>query len=250
MKEPASRSLVAANRVAVRRASGSRLALPYIIVNMSMSADGKIATANRAITSFSSRRDHKELLELRATADAVLCGAKTAGAAGVTLGVGGPGYRRIRARRGLAAEHVRAIVSGSGRIDLRAAVFRPATSPLVMLITERTSAARRRALRKVADEVAVFGRRELDLKAAVVWLRKRWGVKRLVCEGGGELNDAMFRAGLVSELRLTICPLVIGGRGAPTLSDGLGFSGLAQAAGFQLKSVRRVGNELYLRLVR
>jgi hypothetical protein len=45
---------------------------------MAMTADGKIATANRArFTSFGSKRDLEHLYELRATADAVMCGART-----------------------------------------------------------------------------------------------------------------------------------------------------------------------------
>ena len=44
---------------------------------MAMTADGKIATANRAVHSFGSQRDLAHLYELRATADAVMCGART-----------------------------------------------------------------------------------------------------------------------------------------------------------------------------
>ena len=36
---------------------------PFVLVNMAMTADGKIAAANRAISSFASRRDHDHLLE-------------------------------------------------------------------------------------------------------------------------------------------------------------------------------------------
>ena len=39
----------------------------------------------------------------------------------------------------------------------------------------------------------------------------------LLCEGGGELNDALFRGGLVNELHLTICPKIFGGRHAPPI---------------------------------
>jgi len=39
--------------------------LPFVLVNMAMTADGKIATANRAVSSFGSARDHEHLLELR-----------------------------------------------------------------------------------------------------------------------------------------------------------------------------------------
>ena len=51
--------------------------LPFVFVNMAMTADGKIATANRAVHSFGSQRDLAHLYELRATADAVMCGART-----------------------------------------------------------------------------------------------------------------------------------------------------------------------------
>ena len=51
--------------------------LPFVFVNVAVSADGKIATANRAVHSFGSARDLKHCNELRATADAVMCGART-----------------------------------------------------------------------------------------------------------------------------------------------------------------------------
>jgi riboflavin biosynthesis pyrimidine reductase len=70
-------------------------------------------------------------------------------------------------------------------------------------------------------------------------------VKRLLCEGGGELNDALFRAGLVDEVNLTICPRIFGGRGAPTIADGDGVIGLAMASRFKLMSARYVNGELF-----
>ena len=52
--------------------------LPFVLINMAMTADGKIATANRRVSSFGSPRDQDHLLQLRATADAVMAGARTA----------------------------------------------------------------------------------------------------------------------------------------------------------------------------
>jgi riboflavin biosynthesis pyrimidine reductase len=78
------------------------------------------------------------------------------------------------------------------------------------------------------------------------WLRRKWGVKRLLCEGGGELNDALFRAGLVDELRLTVCPKIFGGRTAPTIADGVGAGLLARASQLELKSATRRADELFL----
>jgi riboflavin biosynthesis pyrimidine reductase len=66
-----------------------------------------------------------------------------------------------------------------------------------------------------------------------------------LCEGGGEVNDGLFRAGLVNELHLTVCPRVFGGRTAPTLSDGAGVKKLSQAVQLQVQSARRHGDEMF-----
>jgi riboflavin-specific deaminase-like protein len=213
---------------------------------MSMTADGKIATANRAVASFGSRRDQEHLLALRATADAVMCGARTADLHNISLGPGPAKYRRARLSRGLAQYNLRVIVSGAGSVAPRAAVFQRHFSPIIILTTARARASRLRRLQSVADEVCVCGKSEIDFRSALAWLRARWGVKRLLCEGGGELNAALLAAGLVNELHLTICPLVFGGSAAPTIAEGVGVKRLADAVRLSLKSRRRLGDELFL----
>lgn len=218
---------------------------PFVLVNMAMSADGKIATANRAVSTFSSARDHDHLYELRATADAVMSGARTVDLNNYTLGPGAERFRKLRLRRGLAEYSLRVIVSGSGSVNPRAEIFRHRFSPILVFASERASAKALKQLRAVADEVKVLGCDEVDFPAALSWLHHEWKVKRLLCEGGGELNDALFRAGLVDELHLTICPRVIGGSTAPTIADGVGFAKLTDAYQLQLHSTKCVGSELF-----
>jgi riboflavin-specific deaminase-like protein len=213
---------------------------------MAMTADGKIATANGAVSSFGSRRDHDHLLELRATADAVIDGARTADMNPINMGPGPAKYRRLRLRRGLAEFNLRVIVSGSGTVNPRAEVFRRGFSPIIILTTRRATADRLKKLRTVATQVKICGATEIDFPRALRWLRQQWGIKRLLCEGGGHLNDALFRAGLVDELHLTACPRVFGGRTAPTIADGLGAGSLAKATRLELESARRRGDELFL----
>ena len=223
---------------------------PFVLVNMAVTADGKIATANRAVSSFGSPRDQKHLLELRATADAVMAGARTVDSNAINLGPGGAQYQKLRRRRGLAEYNLRVIVSGSGSLNPEAEVFKHRFSPIIVLTTRRTSAVKLKWLRTLADQVKVCGDRDVNLRRALRWLRQRHGVKRLVCEGGGDLNDAMFRADLVDELHLTICPLIFGGRNSPTIAEGSGFASLAMARRFELQNVTRRGDELYLVLQR
>jgi len=219
---------------------------PFVLINMAMTADGKIATANRAVSSFGSRHDHEHLLKLRATADAVMSGARTADSAKINMGPGGKKFRRLRLKRGLAEFNLRVIVSGSGSINPAAEVFNHDFSPIIILTTDRVSASSRRRLQLLAGQVKVCGRNEINFRSALRWLREKWGVKRLLCEGGGDLNDALFRAGLVDELHLTICPKIFGGRTAPTIAEGRGHAHLASASQLKLKSSRRIGEELFL----
>lgn len=220
--------------------------LPFVLINMAMTADGKIATANRLVSSFGSRHDRDHLLQLRATADAVMAGARTTDLNPINLGPGPAKYRRLRLRRGLAEFNLRVIVSRSGTVNPNAEVFQRTFSPTIVLTTHRATAASLKKLRAAAASVKICGAKEINFRRALRWLRARWGIHRLLCEGGGELNDALFRAGLVSELHLTICPKVFGGRYAPTIADGLGAGVLARAARLELKSARRCGDEIFL----
>jgi 2,5-diamino-6-(ribosylamino)-4(3H)-pyrimidinone 5'-phosphate reductase len=220
--------------------------LPFVSINVAMTADGKLAPANRHFTPFTSKRDQDLMLELRAEFDAVMSGARTVDSGEVTLGTGGENYKKKRRKLGRKEEHVRIIVSGSGTLDPKAHIFtskRPA-SPIIILTTDRAGK-RLPALQKAADAVHISHGKDLDFHEALAWLRKEWGVKRLLCEGGGAINGGLFLAGVVNEIYLTIAPTILGGRNAPTMADGAGFPKLADALPLKLKRLHRVGDELY-----
>jgi riboflavin-specific deaminase-like protein len=219
--------------------------LPWILVNLAMTADGKIATANRKVNSFGSARDQEHLYELRASADAVMCGARTVEISQAILDNGGDRYGQRRSKNGLAAFPLRVVVSGSGTINPEAKIFEKLFSPVIVLTTGRISKANLKKLSARADEVKICGKREINFPAAFQWLRIKWRVKRLLCEGGGELNDALFRADLVDEIHLTFCPKIFGGRAAPTIADGRGISVLKNAARFDMASNKLIKDELF-----
>lgn len=211
-----------------------------------MTADGKLAPANRRFIPFGSERDKELLLELRAQSDAVMSGARTVDLYPVNLGPGPKRFREKRRARGLAEYNLRVVVTGTGTLDPNAKIFQTRFSPIIILASKAISSQRLKTLRSLATEVGVFGHDEVDFVAALRWLRRKWNVRRLICEGGGGLNDGLLRAGVVNEIYVTICPLIFGGHHAPTMADGKGMRNLAQAAGLRVKSKRRVGDEMYL----
>src|ERR1035437_2668116 len=161
------------------------------------------------------------------------------------LGPGGAKFCKLRRKNGLAEYSLRVIVSGSGSGDPNLGIFQKRSSPVIVLTTARSSKANLQKLKAVVDEIKICGQREINFRAALGWLRAKWNVQRLLCEGGGELHDTMVRAGLVDEIHLTICPKIFGGRTAPTIADELGFQRLTDTAMFALTSIRREKAELF-----
>ena len=221
-----------------------RTTRPFVFLNVAVTADGKIASENHQVTTFGSSADSHHLYELRSTTDAIVCGARTLEATQATLGNGGDAFRRRRLRHGLSEHPLRIIVSGSGSISADAAIWSQRFSPILVLTTERSRREWKR-LRGLADDVWSLGRSTIDFAKALERLHQEHGVRRLLCEGGGELNEALIHAGLVDEVHITFCPLLLAGRRAPTLADGPGIPILADAARFRLKSRRAVGSELF-----
>ena len=80
---------------------------------MAMTADGKIASTNRKVTTFGSRSDHQRLLELRAKADAIL-----PVPARSTLNPTPVGPRAKQNRAGASHRH------GSGQVNAQHTIFR------------------------------------------------------------------------------------------------------------------------------
>lgn len=222
------------------------MALPFVFVNVASTVDGKLAPASRKFVPFGGARDQRLLLELRATADAVMAGARTVDLMPVSLGPGGARYRRLRIRNGLSEYNLRVVVSGGASLNPNAAIFEKRFSSIIVLTSQAAPADKVNRLRERADFLHVSGRVGVDFRRALVWLHREFGVKRLLCEGGGEVNEGLFRAGLVDEVYQTVCPLIFGGRHAPTMVDGDGVQTVARATRLQLKRLQRYGNELFL----
>ena len=216
--------------------SERKLPRPFVTANFAITADGRISTRNFTPADFSSRRDKRRLVKIRAACDAVLVGARTLATDTMTLGIPG-----IRSRK----PPLRVIVSNSGRIAPTLRVFQKPGAPIVIFTTVKMTAKTRAALAQVAD-VFIHPTPAVDLTLALTILRVDYGVKRLVCEGGGTLLRAFAIADLLDEIHLTLCPLVFGGSGAPTLT---GVPGKFLPKGVQLRLVemKRAGDECFTR---
>ncbi|MBM3275833.1 MAG: dihydrofolate reductase family protein [Candidatus Sericytochromatia bacterium] len=70
------------------------------------------------------------------------------------------------------------------------------------------------------------------------------GVSSILLEGGGGLNAAMLREGLIDRVAFFVAPLLIGGRSAPTPIEGRGFAPLSEAVRLRSMRFRGVGSDI------
>ena len=217
---------------------------PFVLLHYALSADGKIATADRGWAALGSRRDRDHVDALRAAADAVLIGAGTVRSEDPPMRIASPERRAARRAAGRPEDPLRIVLSASLDLPLGGRFLAAGSARPLILTTTEAPTARRAALAPVADFLDA-GRGRVDLAAALATLARR-GIERLVVEGGGEVNAAFLEAGVVDEVHLTLCPLLLGGRLAPTPAGGEGFTG-PDAPRLRLLSCEAIDDEIVCR---
>ena len=193
---------------------------PCVVVNVAMSADGKLSTRERRQVKISGIQDFARVDQMKAGSDAVMVGIGTVIADDPSLTVKNPAARLERRKLGLDEHPVRVVIDSSARIPLTASVLTKGEGKRVVAVSKRADAKKIAELDNVAT-VIVAGDDEVDLSLVIDELGGM-GIKRLMVEGGGTLIGALFRAGLVDECYSFISNIIIGGKDAPTLADGVG----------------------------
>jgi 2,5-diamino-6-(ribosylamino)-4(3H)-pyrimidinone 5'-phosphate reductase len=194
---------------------------PYVVVNIAMSADGKISTRERRQVRISGAQDFTRVDRLKAGCDAVMVGIGTVLADDPSLTVKSEECRKYRRNRGWDDHPVRIVVDSSGRIPPEASILHKGEGKRVVAVSRRADAAKIALLEKKA-RVIVAGEDEADLCALMNELGAM-GIHRVMVEGGGTLIAGLIEAGLVHEIYTFIGNIIIGGKDAPTFADGEGF---------------------------
>ncbi|QEX23218.1 2-hydroxy-3-oxopropionate reductase [Hypericibacter adhaerens] len=79
-----------------------------------------------------------------------------------------------------------------------------------------------------------------DLHRAVDALGDSFGIRRILLEGGGRINGAFLKAGLIDEVSLLVAPAIDGLAGIPSIFEYVGGAEEQPAAG---RSLRHVATE-------
>ncbi|NJP10949.1 MAG: RibD family protein [Leptolyngbyaceae cyanobacterium RU_5_1] len=212
-------------------------------VILAMSVDGKIADSNRSAARFGSTNDKRHLETQIARVDGVLFGTGTLNAYGTTLRVSSPALLQQRHQYGKPPQPVQILGSRSAAIDAQLPFFK---QPVPRWLLTTSNGANRWRDSTAFEHVLVVETPtgSIDWRVALQTFANL-GLNQIAVLGGGELVAALLAADLIDEFWLTICPLILGGREAPTPVEGMGFLE-AYAPRLELLTVRSLEHEVFL----
>jgi 2,5-diamino-6-(ribosylamino)-4(3H)-pyrimidinone 5'-phosphate reductase len=202
----------------------------YVILNSAMTLDGKIATKEGNST-ISSMEDLRRVHSIRSSVDGIMVGIST-------VLIDNP---RLTAR--LDKVHVdsvgpaRIIIDSTARIPLQSKILKSAHRiKTIVAVTRRAKNTRIKKIQSTGAMIMIAGNKDVDLKIVFAQLNKI-GFKKILVEGGGEINWSVLRLGIVNELIVTIAPRIVGGRSATTIVEGLGYSKMSEGIKMNLEKI-------------
>ena len=218
---------------------------PYVFTCSGMSLDGKISTYDRKQVPIASIDNREILFDSRVRTDAVMIGGGQLIVDDPKLTVKTEQREQERLKQGKSVQPIKvAVVSDISKINRDGEFFNSGDGQKILFTTERSSKDLIEELNKIC-KIYVCGKEKVDLKDALSILYEL-GVKTLMVEGGGELLYSLFKDDLIDEINITHGNLILGGRNAPTLCDGEGFS-LKDAKSASLIDVKKVDDSLQLK---
>ncbi|WP_349999128.1 dihydrofolate reductase family protein [Stenotrophomonas lacuserhaii] len=106
---------------------------------------------------------------------------------------------------------------------------------VIAVLSEQVSDAYLAHLRELDISYLFAGQDGHDLALAMQTLADLFGMRRVLLEGGGEVNGAFLKAGLIDEVSLMLYPGIDGLSGIHTLFECHGPAGLLPSAGATLE---------------
>jgi diaminohydroxyphosphoribosylaminopyrimidine deaminase/5-amino-6-(5-phosphoribosylamino)uracil reductase len=216
--------------------------IPFVILKVAMTLDGRIATPegqSKWITGQSARRI---VHETRASVDAVLTAIGTVKADDPELTA-----RLNRASRGPQRQPKRIVIDPYLETPLQYKVFQ--MPPDTIVVTRANSnpehAGKIAVLRERGVAFIEYQGERVDLK----WLTGRlgeMGITSLMIEGGSSLNAYALQDGIVDKIMCFVAPKIIGGKESVPAIGGKTFRRLDEAYTLKDTKVRRAGDDILI----
>jgi len=196
--------------------------VPYITLNVAITADGKTDTIARRGALISSPLDMMRVDQLRASSDAIMVGGHTLLGDDPRLTVKTESLRKACLAAGKEENPIKVGIITNADLNRNSRFLNYGPAKIVIFTTTKTAPEKIQELRDLGGNVFVTEGLRVDLEKAITQLGNL-GVKELLVEGGGTLNEELLKLNLINEINIYIAPLIFGGSSAPTFASSDGF---------------------------
>jgi 2,5-diamino-6-(ribosylamino)-4(3H)-pyrimidinone 5'-phosphate reductase len=210
---------------------------PHVLMMSEITADGKLTlkkgASSKILMKYMSHETEILLHTTRAEYDAIMVGANTIRIDNSFLTV-----RLVPGKSPL-----RVIPCSMADIPLDANVL-GTDAPTAIAVCEAAPEDRVNAIMRKGAHIIVAGKNHVDLPLLMSILKEKFGVKKLMIEGGPTLNWHMLHDRLVDEIRLIHLPFIVGGADTPSLVGGMHINSEDEMIRLNLKKYYMCGSNL------
>jgi riboflavin biosynthesis pyrimidine reductase len=210
---------------------------PFVCLNMISTADGRATIKGRA-GHIANRADYDLFHATRARMDGILVGAETIRVESYGRAINNAEARERREREGRPSDIATVLVTRSVSLPADVGLLKAAENTVIVLTPSDDGELPPEAAAKV------HYLREPDMPEGLRRLRREFGIRSLVCEGGPNLNATLLPAGLIDELHLVYAPKLAGGPDPLTI---LGGEELDPPIDLELITLHESGGYLFCR---
>jgi diaminohydroxyphosphoribosylaminopyrimidine deaminase/5-amino-6-(5-phosphoribosylamino)uracil reductase len=208
--------------------------LPFVILKVAMTLDGKIATPDGESKWITGEKARKEVHRLRGKVDAIITAIGTIKADDPLL----------TCRTGRMKSPVRIIFDPDLEIGGSANVL---TCPprTILVVSDRSSKKKQERLQAKGVSIIEHSGGRVDLQ----WLMKKLaaeGIVSVLVEGGSTLASTCLEAGIVDKVICYIAPKIIGGKESFPAVGGKAFRSLQHAHTLTRTAFRRIGDDFVI----
>ena len=205
---------------------------PYILIKSAVSLDGKIASCTGDSKWISNEKSRKFVHKLRTQFDAILVGTNTVLKDNPML-----------SSRGYGKNPIRVILDEKLKIPANYNVV-DGTIPTIILYDENIKRIPKHFNNDCIKLVSInFKQAKKDFNVIIERLNKM-ALKRILIEGGGEINASVLKTGKVDEILLFFAPIIVGGRNAKTFVEGDGVKFIKDSLKFKKVEVKNFDKDI------
>ncbi len=212
--------------------------MPFVILKLAASLDGKIALANGGSKWITNEKSRKFVHRLRNRVDAILVG----------IGTILKDDPRLTARLPHAKDPIRIVLDTYLRIPLSAKVLNSDLPAQTIMITgPEVSKDKIKKIKEKSAYVMEIGLKNglIDLKELLLKLAER-GITSILVEGGASVAASFLKEKLVDKFYFFYAPKIIGGHYSIPMIGGKDINSMDQVIYLKDINIRRFGEDLLL----